>query len=76
MSPVTQITETGYECYTTMQYVLYVELKTRQAQFLRAVLLQYVNIMPDNATGTGREGVGVMVLKGGSMINAQRRAAT
>ena len=35
--------------------------------------------MPDNATGTGREGVGggvVMVLKGGSMINAQRRAST
>ena len=22
----------GYECYTTMQYVLYVESKTRQAQ--------------------------------------------
>ena len=39
---------------------------------LRAALLIYVNIMPDNATGTGREGVRVMVLKGGSMINAQR----
>ena len=32
VSLVTQITETGYEGYTTMQYVLYVELKKRQAQ--------------------------------------------
>ena len=32
VSLVTQITETGYELYTTMKYVLYVELKTRQAQ--------------------------------------------
>ena len=29
---VTQTTETGYERYTTMQHVLYVELKTRRVQ--------------------------------------------
>ena len=29
---MTQITETFYERYTTMQYVFYDELKTRQAQ--------------------------------------------
>ena len=57
-----------------LRFVFFYNIVSRHRDWLRTASLQSVKIMPDNATVT--EGGGVMVLKGGSMINAQRRAAT